>query len=245
MGMDAENPVVALCAEGMAAEADGRDGDARDLFARAWDAARDDYEACVAAHYVARHQDTADDRLAWNAESLARAERVGDDRVAGFFSSLHVNLARAHADLGDPATARVHYGHAAGTLDAVPPGPYRDWTRYAIANGLRTTAAPAARATQAATAATNGTATAAAAESGAEAAGAPDAISALVDALCARRDLVALAVLLPPYVGDLGTDSDRQATATALHMLHASPELPAAERALVRGALAAGPSGAA
>ena len=229
MTMDLGNPVVTLCAEGMRAEVDGRSGDARDLFARAWEAARDDYEACVAAHYLARRQDTAADRLAWNAEALARAERVGDERVAGFLSSLHVNLARAHADLADPATARTHYARAADTLDSVPPGPYRDWVRYAIANGLRTTASAAKQVAATATA-TEAAATTAATE----------ALAAVVDALCARRDLVGLAVLLPPYAGDLGTDGDRAAVVTALQMLHASPGLPAAERALVRRALAAG-----
>lgn len=135
--MDPDDPVVALCAEGMRAEAEGRPDDARALFARAWDAATDDYGACVAAHYVARHQDTPQDRLHWNAECLARADRVGDERVRGFYPSLHLNLARAHADLADAGTARDHYRRAAGLLDALPPGAYRDWVRYATVAGLR------------------------------------------------------------------------------------------------------------
>jgi hypothetical protein len=53
--MDPNNPIVKLCAEGMRAEGDGRFDDARDLFMQAWSASQDDYEACVAAHYVARH----------------------------------------------------------------------------------------------------------------------------------------------------------------------------------------------
>ncbi|MEU8462181.1 hypothetical protein [Streptomyces sp. NPDC029003] len=36
--MDPRTTVVRLCAQGMAAEAEGRGGDARTLFARAWDA---------------------------------------------------------------------------------------------------------------------------------------------------------------------------------------------------------------
>lgn len=229
MTMDPDNPIIARCVEGMAAEADGRDGDARDLFARAWEEARDDYEACVAAHYVARHQDTPADRLRWNAECLARAERAGAERTAGFLPSLHVNLASAHADLGDPSTARGHYRRAAGHLDALPPGPYRDWARYAIAEGLRATVPPDAA---------DGPGIPGAGPAG-------TAMTALVDALCERRDHVSLALLLPAYVGDLGTDADRAAITTALHMLHASPGLPSADRALVRGALATGPANAA
>lgn len=135
MTMDTENPVVALCADGMHAEADGRPEDARALFDQAWEAARDDYEACVAAHYVARHQDTPEERLRWNAESLTRAERVGDERVRGFYASLHLNLARDHRELGDETRAEDHYRLAAAHLDAVPPGPYRDLIRAALPSG--------------------------------------------------------------------------------------------------------------
>lgn len=49
--MNPDNTVVQLCAQGMAAETDGGAGDARRLFEQAWDAATDDYEGCVAAHY--------------------------------------------------------------------------------------------------------------------------------------------------------------------------------------------------
>ena len=135
--MDPDNPIVALCAAGMRAEAAGRTEDAHARFAEAWDAARDDYEACVAAHYLARHQRTPEDRRYWNAECLARADVVGDERVHGFYPSLHLNLARDHAELGDAARPRGHYERAAAHLDALPPGPYGDWTRYAVVAGLR------------------------------------------------------------------------------------------------------------
>ncbi|MGW0983925.1 hypothetical protein ACWD33_24265 [Streptomyces xiamenensis] len=53
--MDPENPVVRLCARGMA-------NDDGELFLRAWEVASDDYERCVAAHYVARTRATAGER---------------------------------------------------------------------------------------------------------------------------------------------------------------------------------------
>ena len=52
--MDPNNPVVQLCAQGMRAESEGRNTDARALFQQAWETATDDYGACVAAHYIAR-----------------------------------------------------------------------------------------------------------------------------------------------------------------------------------------------
>ena len=84
--MDPNNPVVQLCAAGMQAESEGRSADAKALFEQAWSESRDDFEACIAAHYVARHQPTPDDELDWNRKALERAELVGDDRVAELLS---------------------------------------------------------------------------------------------------------------------------------------------------------------
>ncbi|MER5768737.1 hypothetical protein [Streptomyces sp. NPDC001985] len=124
--MNPDNPVVGLCAQGMRAEAEGRDDDARGHFERAWESAADDYEACVAAHYLARHQPTPELTLHWNQECLNRADRAGDDRVRGFHASLHLNMAKAYTDLGDPGRARAHFEHAATRVDELPPGQYSD-----------------------------------------------------------------------------------------------------------------------
>ena len=107
--MDTENPVVKLCVAGMRAEADGRYADARACFLRAWAARRDDYDACIAAHYVARHQETPRDILHWNQVALDHAARVGDGRVHGFYPSLYLNLGRAHELVGALADARRYY----------------------------------------------------------------------------------------------------------------------------------------
>jgi tetratricopeptide (TPR) repeat protein len=111
--MDLENPVVKLCLEGAEAEFQGRVEDARALYRRAWDAARDDYEACVAAHYVARRQESAEVAHRWNEEALRRAEAAGDERVRAFFPSLYVNLGHSHERLGHLAEAAHCYELAA------------------------------------------------------------------------------------------------------------------------------------
>ena len=53
--MNLDNPVNKLCMEGTQAEFQGGFGNARILYQQAWDAAHDEYGACIAAHYVARH----------------------------------------------------------------------------------------------------------------------------------------------------------------------------------------------
>ncbi|MFI7641460.1 hypothetical protein [Nonomuraea sp. NPDC049400] len=212
--MNPDNPVVRLCAQGMQAEAEGRDTDARNLFQQAWEIAGDDYEACVAAHYLARHQSTPQQTLHWNQECLNRANLVGDDRVKGFHASLHVNMAKAYGDLGEPGKAREHFELAATRIDEVPPGQYADWTRVAVAEGLRSTEAPRR--------------------------GDADALlTSLFTRFCERGDLKALGLVLPAYLTDLGTEDDRVRLATALHMVHAARWLPEDEQQTLSAAISA------
>lgn len=144
--MDAENPVVKLCVEGMAAEGEGRQAEARALFRQAWESRTDNYEACVAAHYLARHQESADETLRWNQVALDKATSLGDDdRVHPFFASLHLNLGRSLEDVDRFAEARAHYRLAADNLGAVVAGPYRSLLARGIDQALRRTAAEAAR----------------------------------------------------------------------------------------------------
>ncbi|MFF4318054.1 hypothetical protein [Streptomyces sp. NPDC001568] len=198
--MDPRNTVVRLCTEGMAAEAAGRGEEAGGLFRRAWEAASDDYEACVAAHYVARHQSAPEDTLRWNRTCLELADRVSDERVRPFYPSLHGALGRALLELGERAEARAHFEAGAARLTELPAGPYADWLRLRIADGLRATDPRPA--------------------------GAPDPLGPLLDRLCARADLASLALLLPPYLANLHRPEDEERLTTVLRMLHAERRLP-------------------
>ena len=134
--MDPTNPIIKLCAEGMQAEFAGQLEAARALFSQAWDTAQDDFEKCVAAHYLARHQPSPAEMLRWNQESLARAEAVADERVREFYPSLYLNLGYSYETLGDYAAARRHYDLAAERLADLPEGPYSEVVRGGVANGL-------------------------------------------------------------------------------------------------------------
>jgi hypothetical protein len=134
--MDPNNAVVTLCVQGMQAEADGDPGRAARIFTAAWEAAGDDYERCIAAHYVARHQPNPAATLEWNARCLALADAVGDERVAGFYPSLYLNLGKASEDLGRLDEARDHYAAAEGTFAVLPGDGYGAMVRSAVVRGL-------------------------------------------------------------------------------------------------------------
>ncbi len=135
--MDLDSPVLKLCQDGMRAEAEDRQADARSLFEQAWAARTGDYEACIAAHYLARQQDTAEEVLRWNEQALRHADAVGDERVAAFYPSLHVGVAMAHERLGNAAEAHAAFMRAADDVAALPANEYGDQLRTAITEGLR------------------------------------------------------------------------------------------------------------
>ncbi len=116
--MDTNNRVIQLCMAGAAAEFAQRVADARALYQQAWEAATDDYEACIAAHYMARHQEDPQEIFRWNAIALAHADAVGDARVQPFYGSLYVNMGHAHELMGDQETAE-HYFALAATFGVV------------------------------------------------------------------------------------------------------------------------------
>ncbi|MFF4603902.1 hypothetical protein ACFY12_14370 [Streptomyces sp. NPDC001339] len=219
--MDPELPVVRLCVEGMRAEAEGRAEMALVLFQQAWELAADDYEACIAAHYLARHQNSPQETLRWNQECLDRADRVGGERVRSFYPSLYVNMGHAYRRLGQTALAHRYFRRAVQRVGDAPVGQYGDWNRFAIAEGLRDTAPVAGG-----DATETGDLTAWALE---------DAIDGRVQRLlsqwCARAEIKALGLTLPAYLGYLGMDEDRMRLRTALHMVHAARWLPEDEQA--------------
>jgi tetratricopeptide (TPR) repeat protein len=105
--------VMRLCVFGTQAEYAGRSDEAAAFYRQAWRAARDDYEACLAAHYVARVQDSPELALHWNEIALARAESSRDERVIPFYPSLYVNLGRSYELLGHMRQAEEFYRLAA------------------------------------------------------------------------------------------------------------------------------------
>lgn len=133
--MDQDNPVVKHCIEGMQAEGNGDVAKACDAFTKAWEIASDDFERCIAAHYVARHQETPEETLRWNEVALHCARAVEDRRVASFFPSLLASLGQAHEQLGNSDAAKRFYLLAEQRVDHLPNDEYGKIVRDGIAAG--------------------------------------------------------------------------------------------------------------
>lgn len=135
--MDPTNPITALCIQGMEAEGRGDPVRARELFQQAWDQHTTTIEAAVAAHYLARHQDTADSTLAWTQRALDAALSSDPETIAAMTPSLHLNLGRSHELTGQRGLARHHYEQAAAASHVLGDDGYGQMTRQGIAAALQ------------------------------------------------------------------------------------------------------------
>jgi hypothetical protein len=111
--MDINNPVIQLCMQGNQAEFEHRNEAAVALYLKAWDARLDDYDACIAAHYVARFQASPEETLRWNKIALEHGNKVANERVKDFFPSLYLSLGHAYEVLGNQDEAQKYYNLAA------------------------------------------------------------------------------------------------------------------------------------
>lgn len=113
--MDPDNPVIKLCIAGTQAEFSKDMPAACEYYMQAWQAAGNDYEACIAAHYVARCQTSPQDVLAWNRKALDHALLISDDSVKEFFPSLYLNMGKSCQDTGNLDAARKYFNLAAAS----------------------------------------------------------------------------------------------------------------------------------
>lgn len=126
--MDVNRPVIKLCIEGTQAEFRGQMKTACILYQQAWESVQDEYDACVAAHYLARCQDDPAEKLRWNQIALDNANAIADDRVREFYPSLYLNMGQSHELLGNrleaeryyELAARLGFPHQSDTPDYLP-----------------------------------------------------------------------------------------------------------------------------
>ncbi|MEO6760479.1 MAG: hypothetical protein ABIO24_13555 [Saprospiraceae bacterium] len=211
MTFDPSNPIVQLCAQGMALEAEGKIPEAHQLFQQAWEAATNDFEAFTAAHFLARNQPDAPSNLHWNLEALHRAQAIPDESVQSYLPSLYLNVGKSHEQMDDLEQAVGYYRQAAEHSHLLPIGPYGDMIKSGISSALARTSSQNFN---------------------------PPILTDLVNAWCERRDLKPLSFVLPAYIGNLGAKHDLAKLSSALSYLSATRCLAREEQEKVEGVIA-------
>ncbi len=132
---DVNNPVVKLCAQGIATEGAGDIAAAKELYGQAWSIAANDIERLTAAHYMARNQ-SPQEQLYWNQLAVDHALNVKEESVTAILPSLYLNLGKSHEDLGDIVLAAKHYLLAERYTGQLADDGYGRMTRSGIAAAL-------------------------------------------------------------------------------------------------------------
>ncbi|MFI2233901.1 hypothetical protein [Nocardia testacea] len=125
----------------------GRSGDgtaARERLLELWrgiGVTGDPFHRCTLAHYLADLHDDPAQALAWDIRALDAADALTDDRVqrhhaslrvAGFYPSLHLNLADNYRRLGSWDAAEKQLAAARERLDALSDDAYGALIRTAL-----------------------------------------------------------------------------------------------------------------
>jgi len=137
MQFDTNNPIIQLCAQGMQLEGEGKKEAAKQLFYKAWEQANSPFEKFTAAHYVARHQATAADKLTWDEKCLAIALTIDDGSMKATFPSLYLNIAKCYEDLHNAEEARKNYLHAQSYASYLNDDGYGNMIKAGIEKGLQ------------------------------------------------------------------------------------------------------------
>jgi tetratricopeptide (TPR) repeat protein len=206
MNFDPNNPVVQLCAQGMQIEAEGNTTEAHKLFTKAWEASTNNFERFTAAHYLARNQPTPEQNLYWNLEALRYAKLTDNTEAQGHLPSLHLNIGKSYENMGQLTEATKHYQLAYTYSHYLPAGGYGNMLRSGISAALQRVGITIFKNAD---------------------------LDTLINNWCQQKNLQALALVLPAYISNLGTETDINKLISALSYLAATPCLQAEEQTVV------------
>lgn len=136
MQFDPHNKIVQLCVKGMEMEANQQPEEAKATFLQAWNEATNDFEKFTSAHYVARHQVSAQDKLKWDETALRFALKINDTSMLVSYPSLYLNIAKCYEDLNDIDNAKQNYQSALSYVDYLPDNGYGQTVKGGIINGI-------------------------------------------------------------------------------------------------------------
>jgi rifampin ADP-ribosylating transferase len=136
MIIDPQNKIVQLSSKGMQKEAEFETAEARKIFEEAWRVASNNFEKSIAAHYVARHQDTVKEKLYWDELALSLALKNDYKQTEQILPSLYLNIGKCYEDLGSFCGAKENYDKANFLADSLQDSGYGNMIKSAIKAGL-------------------------------------------------------------------------------------------------------------
>lgn len=136
MQFDTNNKIIQLCIKGMEMESSEKPEAAETLFMQAWNEAENEFEKFTAAHYVARHQKSIQDKLKWDEKALEFALKIDDSNIRASYPSLYLNIAKCYEDLKDSANAHKNYRVALSFIDYLPDDGYGQMVKSGIKHGI-------------------------------------------------------------------------------------------------------------
>ena len=136
MHFDQDNKIVRLCARGMELETTDPE-EAKTLFLQAWNTSTNNLEKCIAAHYIARHQPSAEEKLHWDKTALGFALQTNNNDIKLYYPSLYLNIAKCYEDLDDHDNASINYQNALSYQNNLPEDSYGQMIRSGIRNGIK------------------------------------------------------------------------------------------------------------
>ncbi|MCX4094405.1 hypothetical protein [Nocardia sp. alder85J] len=142
----APDPIMTAIGEAVTAGHHGDPDRARADLTALWErvgVTGDPLHRCTIGHYLADLYDDPAEALVWDIRALDAADALTDERaqrhhaglsVAGFYPSLHLNLADNYRRLGSFAAAHRHLDAARARLDTLADDGYGSIVRLGITN---------------------------------------------------------------------------------------------------------------
>lgn len=136
MEFDPHNRIVQLCMQGMHMESISRPAEAKEVFAKAWNEATNDFEKYLAAYYLARHQDGTVGKLQWLEKALELALKINTATVKTAFPALYCNIAECYRELNEQHKAEEYQSLADSCVGKLyDNGPFYHGTRADLKEG--------------------------------------------------------------------------------------------------------------
>lgn len=106
------------------------------MFMQAWNEAESFFDKSVAAHYVARRQESVEEKLKWDETALKLATQCDGQNARALLPSLYLNVGKGYEDLSRMETALEHYQMGLAYSNVLDEDGYGKMIHSGLKNGI-------------------------------------------------------------------------------------------------------------